>query len=423
MNNLMTVTDAAKALNVSPDTIRRWDKKGLIKASRNSHNYRVFDIKELQRAHDKYINGSGDTHEYCILKSTEKTKYRNIELFAGAGGLALGLENAGFHHNLLVEIDKHAAATLKINRPDWNVICDDARSVSFEGMEADIITGGFPCQTFSVAGQSAGFEDARGTLFFEMARCVKEVNPRIVVGENVKGLLTHDNGKTLQAMVSILDDLGYKVAYKVLRAQYLDVPQKRERLVIIGVRKDLDMPILFPKEKDYTISMREALKNVPASSGQKYPENKHKIMSLVPPGGYWRDLPIDLQKEYMGGSFHLGGGKTGMARRLSWDEPSLTLTCSPAQKQTERCHPTETRPLSVREYARIQTFPDEWIFEGSTGSQYKQIGNAVPTNLAYHIGRCLIAMLDGKPDYETMEEPLSITVPPKPENPVQIDLF
>jgi DNA (cytosine-5)-methyltransferase 1 len=112
-----------------------------------------------------------------------------------------------------------------------------------------------------------------------------------------------------------------------------------------------------------------------------------------------------------------------MARRLSWDEPSLTLTCSPAQKQTERCHPTETRPLSVREYARIQTFPDEWIFEGSTGSQYKQIGNAVPTNLAYHIGLCLIAMLDGNPDYETMEEPLSITAPKKPVNSVQLDLF
>ena len=420
MNNLMTVIDAANFLNISIDTIRKWDKKGLIKVSRNTHNHRVFDINELQRAHDKYINGSGDTHEYCILKSTEQTKYNNIELFAGAGGLALGLENAGFQHKLLVEIDKYAAATLRTNRPDWNVICDDARSVSFEGMYSDIVTGGFPCQTFSVAGQSAGFEDARGTLFFEMVRCVKEVNPKIIVGENVKGLLTHDNGKTLQTMISILNDIGYKVAYKVLRAQYLDVPQKRERLVIIGVRKDLDIPILFPKEKDYTISMREALKDVPPSSGQKYPDNKYKIMSIVPAGGYWKDLPIELQKEYMGGSFHLGGGKTGMARRLSWDEPSLTLTCSPAQKQTERCHPSETRPLSVREYARIQTFPDDWIFEGSTGSQYKQIGNAVPTNMAYHIGQCLISMLDNKPDYKTMEELSNIKFSSKH---VQTDLF
>jgi DNA (cytosine-5)-methyltransferase 1 len=123
-------------------------------------------------------------------------------------------------------------------------------------------------------------------------------------------------------------------------------------------------------------------------------------MEKVPPGGYWKDLPIEIQKEYMKGSFFLGGGKTGMARRLSWDEPSLTLTCNPAQTQTERCHPCETRPLSVREYARIQTFPDEWEFEGSMASQYKQIGNAVPVNLAYHIGRTLLLMLEGRYDDE-----------------------
>ena len=118
-------------------------------------------------------------------------------------------------------------------------------------------------------------------------------------------------------------------------------------------------------------------------------------MKQVPQGGCWKDLPLEIQKEYMGKSFHLSGGKTGMARRLAWDEPSLTLTCAPAQKQTERCHPEETRPLNIREYARIQTFPDDWEFKGSISSQYKQIGNAVPVNLGYHIGRCLIAMLDG----------------------------
>ena len=111
-------------------------------------------------------------------------------------------------------------------------------------------------------------------------------------------------------------------------------------------------------------------------------------------GGYWRDLPFEIQKEYMGGSFKLEGGKTGMARRLSLNEPSLTLTCAPAQKQTERCHPTETRPLTVREYARIQTFPDDWEFIGTLGSRYKQIGNAVPVNLSYAIGRSLIRLFN-----------------------------
>lgn len=403
MIDLMTVSDASKALGVSIDTIRRWEKKGLIKARRDEKNYRVFDIHELRRAHDKYVGGDTQQSRYAVLQAKKKTKFTSIELFAGAGGLALGMENAGIRHNLLVEIDKHAASTLKHNRPKWNISCVDAREISYDGVSADIVTGGFPCQAFSYAGNQLGFEDARGTLFFELARCIKEVQPKIAVGENVRGLLAHDNGKTLRAMLSILDDLGYRVAYRILRAQYLDVPQKRERLVIIAVRKDLDLPILFPREKDYTISMREALENVPLSPGQEYPKRKREIMKLIPAGGYWRDLPVALQKEYMAGSFHLSGGKTGMARRLSWDEPSLTLTCSPAQKQTERCHPYETRPLTVREYARIQTFPDEWQFQGSTNAQYKQIGNAVPVNLGYHVGRCLVAMLEKNKNDNTME--------------------
>ena len=198
--------------------------------------------------------------------------------------------------------------------------------------------------------------------------------------------------------------LGYDVAFKIIKSQYFDVPQKRERLIILGTRKDLNLPIFFPKEKDYTISLREALKDCPKSEGQKYPEKKKEIMKLISPGGYWRELPENLQKEYMGASYYMGGGKTGMARRLSWDEPSLTLTCAPAQKQTERCHPKETRPLNIREYARIQTFPDTWKFSGSLNSQYKQIGNAVPVNLGYHMGRCIIAMLDKKIDSKTMME-------------------
>jgi DNA (cytosine-5)-methyltransferase 1 len=117
-------------------------------------------------------------------------------------------------------------------------------------------------------------------------------------------------------------------------------------------------------------------------------------MAQVPEGGYWRDLPDELQREYMKGSYYLGGGKTGIARRLSWDEPSLTLVCSPAQGQTERCHPSETRPLTCREYARIQTFPDDWEFYGSKNNIYKQIGNAVPVNLGYAVGLTVVKMLN-----------------------------
>ena len=420
MNQLITVSEAAGRLSVSVDTIRRWEKKGLIKAKRDSRNNRIFGFEELQRAHGKYVGGAID-NRYQILKSEALNGYTSIELFAGAGGLALGLENAGFHHHLLVEFDKHAAATLKNNRPKWNVQCMDAAKIDFSPLKdkVDVVTGGFPCQAFSYAGNQLGFEDARGTLFFELARCIKEVNPKIAVGENVRGLVAHENGRTLKHMLSILDELGYRAEYRVLRAQYLDVPQKRERLIILAVRKDLDLPILFPSEKDYTISLREALKDVPESPYQKYSPTKKAILDLVPPGGYWRDLPLDMQREYLGGSFHLSGGKTGMARRLSWDEPSLTLTCAPAQKQTERCHPEVTRPLAVREYARLQTFPDDWEFAGSMGAQYKQIGNAVPVNLGFHVGRCLVAMLNGKPDLDMEVVDKSLLI----EHPHQIGLF
>lgn len=402
MGNLCTVSEAAVQIGVSADTIRRWNKKGLIRARRSDLNYRLFDINEIKRLHRR-VAGRHSSNDYKVLRSRKKTKYTTIELFAGAGGTALGFENAGLNHILLNEWDKNAVETLKKNKPHWNVVGGDITQVNFQGMKADIVQGGFPCQTFSYAGKKMGFEDVRGTMFFEFARCVSEVKPKIALGENVRGLLKHDNGRTLATMVKIMEDLGYRVQYRVVRSQYLDVPQKRERLIILAVRNDLDIPFIFPKEKDYTISLKDALKDCPKSVGQEYPEKKRKILARISPGGYWRELPENLQKEYMGASYYMGGGKTGMARRLSWDEPSLTLTCSPAQKQTERCHPKETRPLTVREYARIQTFPDSWQFYGSTASQYKQIGNAVPCNLGYHIGKCLIAMLGGTFDPKTME--------------------
>ncbi len=391
------VMAAAQIIGVSADTIRRWEKKGLIRARRSQANHREFDVQELLTLRDK-LHGTTQGVKFEVLRSVPSS-FNVIELFSGAGGMALGFENAGLQTKMLVEIDRNAVATLRANRPSWNVIDSDIRKVDFRSYvgQVDVVAGGFPCQAFSYAGQGMGFEDTRGTLFFEFARCVKEVRPKIALGENVRGLLRHDNGRTLSTMLSALQELGYRVTYKLLRAQFHDVPQKRERIVIIGVRDDIDYPILFPTEQKYTISLAHALENCPPSSGAVYPKNKRDILALVPPGGYWRDLPDDLQRAYMGGSYHLDGGKTGMARRLSWDEPSLTLTCSPAQKQTERCHPSETRPLTCREYARIQSFPDEWQFTGSVASQYRQIGNAVPVNLAYHIGRGLVHMLEGSP--------------------------
>lgn len=332
--------------------------------------------------------------KYKINKSN-LTKYNGIELFSGCGGMALGFKNSGINSELLVEIDKDSCETLSLNFKNTEIVCDDIASVDFKKFRntIDIVAGGFPCQAFSYAGKSKGFEDTRGTLFFDFARCVKEVMPKVAIGENVRGLISHDKGRTLSTMVRTLEDLGYNVQYKLLLAQYFNVPQKRERVFIVATRKDLPNTYKYPEELDYFVPLEVALKDCPPSEGQEYPKRKKEIMDMVPQGGYWKDLPIEIQKEYMKGSFYLGGGKTGTARRLSMKEPSLTLVTSPAQGQTERCHPTKTRPLTIRESARIQTFPDSWEFSGSLGSKYKQIGNAVPVNLAYHVGKSVIKYL------------------------------
>jgi DNA (cytosine-5)-methyltransferase 1 len=391
INEWNAVHEAAELLGVSADTIRRWEKKGLIRAKRGKHGERLFEQQELRRVAEQGENSSG---VWTQLKA-EKSSVSLIELFCGAGGLALGLSNAGLESKLLVDSDSNAIKTLQQNRPDWNSRVASVTEINlheFEG-KVSVMVGGFPCQAFSYAGKQRGFEDARGTLFYDFARLVSQVKPKMVVAENVKGLFSHDGGKTLETILNILYEMGYESSYKLMRSQFLDVPQKRERLIIMATRKELKLKHLFPEEKRYTVSLKTAIAGAPSSDGQEYSAAKKAIMRLIPPGGYWKDLPLDIQKQYMGGSFLLGGGKTGMARRLSWEEPSLTLTCNPAQKQTERCHPAETRPLTVREYARIQCFPDDWEFFGSTSSKYKQIGNAVPVNLGYHVGLAVRAVL------------------------------
>ena len=312
-----------------------------------------------------------------------------IELFAGAGGFALGMEQAGINTVEYVEFDKTACDTLRQNRPDWNVVCDDIHNVDFTKYrgKVDLVTGGFPCQAFSYAGKKMGFEDTRGTLFHELARCINEVRPKMFLAENVRGLISHDHGKTFETIMAVFASLGYSVQYQVLNACYYGVGQKRERTIIVGIRDDLINQISFRyplPDKEWT-TLRQALKNCPDSDGQEYSARKKAVLDLVPPGGCWVDLPEEVAKDYMGKSYYSGGGRRGMARRISWDEPCLTLTCSPSQKQTERCHPEETRPFTVREYARIQSFPDDWMFAGSIGDQYKQIGNAVPVELARRV--------------------------------------
>lgn len=324
--------------------------------------------------------------------------FTTIELFAGAGGLALGVEKAGFDTIGLVEVDKDACETLLANRPGWNVICDDIANVSDKDLEKlfsvkkgelGLLSGGAPCQAFSYAGKRLGLEDARGTLFYHYAVFLEKLQPKMFLFENVKGLLTHDHGKTYSTMLEIFKKAGYRIQKEVLNAWDYGVAQKRERLITVGVRKDLvgKVKYSFPKKHKYKPVLKDVLQNVPESIGVPYGENKKKIFELVPPGGYWRDIDPEIARAYMKSCWNMEGGRTGILRRMSMEEPSLAVLTSPSQKQTERCHPLEARPFTVRENARCQSFPDEWEFCGGVMSQYKQVGNAVPVNLAYEVAK------------------------------------
>lgn len=400
----ISINNFADLLGVSRATVNKWIQSGKYPAHTNNDGVQYFVLSEIEAVPE--IKAMLSTNWDEELETKPRRTFTSVELFAGAGGLALGMELAGFHHVLLNEFDHSACETLRKNRPEWNVIEGDVHEIDFTPYRdsVDFLSGGFPCQAFSFAGKRLGFEETRGTLFFELARAVKEIRPKVFLGENVKGLFEHDGGRTLETIKNVIAELGYTlIEPRVLHALQYDVPQKRERLILIAIRNDIAPFVTFrwPNVSPTFRTLRDAFcagdlypVDVPVSDGQEYPKTKRKVMEMVPQGGDWRDLPEDIARDYMKGSYNLGGGKTGMARRLSMDESSLTLTCAPAQKQTERCHPIETRPLTIREYARIQTFPDEWQFCGTISAQYKQIGNAVPVNLAYAIGRALIRLFN-----------------------------
>lgn len=388
------------AANVVTLRHRKRDGKSAVLARYNQNSGRYNDVSVASPvAQNLHGTTSNNVSIFTQLPLASKRVFTCIELFAGAGGLALGIEKAGFDALALIELDKDAAATLKINRPEWNVICDDIANISSKDLpaffnipvgELDLLSGGAPCQAFSYAGKRLGLEDTRGTLFYHFAVFLEKLRPKTFLFENVRGLLTHDHRRTYEIILKIFEQAGYDIQFKeVLNAWNYGVAQKRERLITIGVRNDLvhKVKIGFPKTHKYKPVLRDVLKNVPKSGGAQYSEYKRKIFELVPPGGYWRDIPESIAKEYMKSCWNMGGGRTGILRRLSLDEPSLAVLTSPSQKQTDRCHPLEARPFNVRENARVQCFPDDWRFVGSIGSQYKQVGNAVPVLLAYDIAK------------------------------------
>lgn len=367
----------------------------------------------------------------------------SISLFTGAYGLDLGLEQAGFITVSVVEKEINAIKTIALNRPflknsaipraieqvTAQELLEEGGQVlgldrPLEPGDVDLVTGGPPCQPFSTAGKRGSVLDPRGSLFMDFIRIVKEVKPRFFLMENVKGLLSAPlrhrpinqrgkdypplskeemKGAALEVVLLEMKNIGYQVVYNVLEAADYGVPQTRQRVIFMGSRdsESVTFPLLKYSKNGKNLpkwrTLREGLKGLEDLEPEfiPYSENRLKYLKLLQAGQNWKYLPEELKQEAMGGAYHSGGGKVGFYRRLSWDKPSPTITTSLNQKATDMCHPVELRCLTVRESAKLQTFPDDWIFYGSTMSKYKQIGNAVPVLLSKEIGVYLFNLIQG----------------------------
>ena len=343
-----------------------------------------------------------------------------ISFFSGAMGLDLGLEQAGLHIRICQDFDESCVKTIEANGK--NAVLGDIRNIRPEDIlnktglkqgEPFLVCGGPPCQPFSTAGKRLGINDPRGSLFMDYIRMINYIRPRFFIMENVKGIMSsplksnldkpldENSPKTvLDVILSEFNKLEYKTVYGILDAVNYGVPQFRERFVLIGSRDYEDIVLLIPtnfqmhqnKEMLWKTT-GDAIKDLENNPGEcaSFSDERLKYLRMVPEGGNWKDLPKDILEKAMGGAYSSGGGKVGFYRRLSYSQPSPTVVTSPVQKATMMCHPTQDRPLSIKEYARLQQFPEDWNFVGTTSAKYRQIGNAVPVGLAKAIGKAIIA--------------------------------
>jgi DNA (cytosine-5)-methyltransferase 1 len=298
--------------------------------------------------------------------NTSNQKLRVCELFAGIGGFRLGIEQAFGKENVefvfVSEWDKYAAQIYERNfneKPDTR----DIREVQ-DIPDHDLLTAGFPCQSFSIAGKRGGFEDTRGTLFFEIARIAKQKQPRLLLLENVKGLLSHDKGKTFGTILNTLDELGYDLQWQVLNSKNFGVPQNRERVFIVGHLRGTPRPEVFPIGKangeDVGLEVRpEAKQQVSPTIGT--PSGGHHIPTVRYPLKFMKRNQRNVDGDH---SFTVDGANTGGIRRG-----------------------TKIRRLTPTECERLQGFPDGWTEGISDTQRYKCLGNAVTTNVVYEIGK------------------------------------
>jgi DNA (cytosine-5)-methyltransferase 1 len=361
-----------------------------------------------------------------------------ISLFSGAMGLDIGLSKVGLRIAIGQDKDRDCVMTMQAN--GHAVLMGDIRNINPDMLlekaklsrgEPFLVCGGPPCQPFSTAGKRLGINDPRGSLFMDFIRMIDYIRPRFFIMENVKGivsarvqrdLMTTDIKELTLAINSAADDsilniilsefqkVGYKTTFGILDAVNYGVPQFRERFVLLGSRDKEDIYLPFPtnfqthQDSMYRwVTLKEAIGDLEDSEGacSYFSSDRLDFLRLIPEGGNWRDLPVNIVEKAMGGAYNSGGGKAGFYRRLSYAQPCPTLVTSPVQKASMLCHPTKDRPLSVREYARIQQFPDDWVFAGNIISQYRQIGNAVPIGLAKELGKVLLSIANGDATIKT----------------------
>ncbi|MFD0773499.1 DNA cytosine methyltransferase [Streptomonospora algeriensis] len=354
-------------------------------------------------------------------------RLNSVSLFSGGMGIDLGLEDAGFSIRFAADNMSAAKETIAYNRPSLPLYGEDIRLLTgneirkMSGLgrdEIDLFVGGPPCQSFSTAGRRLSLEDKeKGSLVFEFARLLDETKPKAFIMENVKGLLSasvkwrelpyNNNGKVIDELhgslfrdlCKVIQEIGYSIGFKEINAADYGVPQTRVRVFLVGYRDGRS--VTFPEathSRDPSIftpswnTVGQALEGLDFDDSYcvRFSERKAYYLKMIPEGGNWRDLPEELQRESMGKAYYAKGGRSGYWRRLSFDKPSPTILTEPNNASTSLCHPSENRPLSVRECARIQTFPDNWRFVGPGRDQYKLVGNAVPPLLARRLG-CHIA--------------------------------
>ncbi|WP_288398325.1 DNA cytosine methyltransferase [uncultured Serratia sp.] len=429
MNDVITVSEASKALGVTPQHIRVMCKKGQLDAYQSGRTWLIHS-----KSVEKVCLIEKNKDQYTTI-DTIGNKPKALSFFSGAMGLDLGIEKAGFETLLACEIDKSARETILANKPGIALI-GDIRDYTSEkilelagitnGEDIDLIMGGPPCQAFSTAGKRLGLEDERGNVFIKFLDIVLDIRPKYIVIENVRGLLSapmkhrpHNErgddlpplkseeqpGGVLNYIYRIIENSGYKISFNLYNSANFGVPQTRERVIIICCRDGDKVPYLEPTHSDDNIfglprwlTFKDAVTSLKQDAHEhiSFPEKRLKYYRILKSGQYWKHLPENLQKEALGKSFYLGGGKTGFLRRIDWNKPSPTLVTHPAMPATDLAHPEELRPLSIQEYKVIQQFPDEWIIKGKLLDKYKQLGNAVPVGLGYAVGKIILKHMQGK---------------------------